>query len=267
MPIIGNRLNEPVSFPKQNSEWHEFLNSRFKHDRVDAALRIKTELEKLPNTAATIADRRLRRKTGLPRGAYTDDVMHLLGSWRVPEHYSNGKTSWVNPNYENRQRHADAAVVCECGTPTLRERFGKTYEQPIDVEEHDEGCCRLNRVEARAEMWRKRRAIIKKMTGLGHSFRQTNFRLGFAGETAHGNKLAEKCGLDSAELQRRGRARVARTAIVLLRDYSTEDVASLYDISGSALGRLLREETTASGRKLYSHRRRFKKTGNVTAEA
>lgn len=261
--LIGNRLQDPVSFPKNDDEWHSFLDKdRHTYDPVEVALRINDYFESMPETSATIAQRTLSNQTGITRMRIMNEVMHLLGSWRIPDYYSKN-TSWVNPTYEHRHRYADAAAVCECGAPVLRERFGDKYKQPLDVQEHNDDCCRLDRVQARGRMWEKRREIITEMTSLGHSFRQTNFRLGFAGDTDHGNDLAVKCGLDTDALQREGRAKVARTAIVLLRDYSTQDVADLYGLSRSALSRMLREETTASGRTLYSHRRRFKKTGSV----
>lgn len=264
MPLSRFRLADPVSFPREDDEWHSFLESG-PSDTVAAALRVKRYLQSLPETAATVSSREIHENTGVSYAQLTPELMAFLGSWEVPEVFGriHGPQKYTNPHHEYRHRFSDAVAVCQCGTPHLRERFTEEYPQPVVVSTHGEDCCPLYRRDVQARLWQNRCEIAIEMLRLGHSARATGPRLGFAVDSEHGWKVISKCGLDPKEMVLEGRRRSLRTFIVLARDYSTADIAELYGVSKAAVSRLMRTETTASPKALYSYRRRYDKAGRV----
>lgn len=253
------RLAEPVSFPKSDDEWHSFLHPDFgPEEPVRAVIRLKRYLESKPEYKTVFSSKQLRREADIEGRATFHRLMKFLGSWKVPEYY-NADGSWVDPNSDEKHRYAGAGVVCECGTPIVREEFGNSQEQPLAMadQSHADDCCKRWRVQARGRLWEERKKAIEEMTNYGFSIRQTQPRLGYEVSSDHGHKLAKFCGLDSEKLIREARERVVRSFIVLSREYSTDTVAELYDVSRGTVNRSLRNETNVNGKTLYSYRRRM----------
>lgn len=266
--VIGRkRLTDPVSFPRERDEWHHFLKTTTQHwgtqdattpdyDRVDLALRLRNHMENMPKTSATF--RLSDAIDGDEAKAVTEELMHFLGSWKIPERYTDAREqSYINPHYQFAHHFSDAAVWCGCGTLAVREAFSEQLTQPAQSQDHAENCHKIHRHEYRAELLRNKRRIIKEMALLGHSFREMAQRLGYKVESDIAPTLAENVGLDTSDLIRRGRGRTARTMLVLSREYRPTDIGRLYDVDSRTVSTIIGEETDSDPSVLYSVRRRF----------
>jgi len=248
MVIQIGRLNEPVSFPKDKSEWHHFLEGN-----VEKAVAIREHVENLPKTSATW---RLNDVAGVdPQGVHVG-LVKLTGAWKAPTIVTNNRDRhWVNPNYQYAQHYSDAAVSCECGIPVVRQSFGEHEEQPAHHQEHKEGCTKIDRLENQVAIAKNRKEIVKEAYQYGHSAASQIQRLGYSGDRKVGAGDLEGLGLDLAELARDGRRKLARTAIVLCREHSPETVASLFGMHRKSLSEIVTKETTSDAKALYSVRR------------
>lgn len=248
MVIQIGRLEEPVSFPKDKDEWHHFLAGN-----VDKALKIREHVNNLPETSATW---RLNDVDGLdPQGVHRG-LVKLTGSWKAPTHMTNNRDRhWVNPNYRHAQHYSDAAVECECGIPVLRQSFSEKEKQPAHHQEHNDCCNKIHRQKARLELLKNRREIIKEVYEYGHSATGMIERLGYPRRREMGAGDAKDLGVDLGKLARDGRRKVARTAMVLCREYKPEKIATLFGVHRRSISEILTRETKTSSKKLYSVRR------------
>jgi len=243
------RLETEVSFPKDKSEWHSCLDGF-----VNDALTIKEYVNNLPETRATFrlkeVDLRHREST-LPT-----EIVKFTGAWPEPDILRENDTrGFVNPNYVHAQHYSDAIVRCGCGIPVLRQQFGKDEPQPNHHQDHNENCTKIDRTKARLELLQNRRDIIRDGYQYGHSVASISPRLGYP-ETYHiGGGECEKLGLNIEQLGRESRKKMARTAMVLCREYSTETVAEIYGVHRRSISAMIREETKSNPKALYSVRR------------
>jgi len=248
MVIQIGRLEEPVSFPKDKSEWHHFLEGR-----VDDAVRLREYVEDLPETAATF---QLRSVDGIePQGIHRGLVM-LTGAWKAPTIITNNRErSWVNPNYKHAHHYSDAAVRCECGIPVVRQCFSENEKQPAHHQEHKDGCTKIDRLENQVQIAKNRKEIVEEAYEYGHSAASQIQRLGYSDRRKVGAGDVEGLGLDLQELAIEGRKKVARTAMVLCREHSPEKVAKIYGMSRKSLSQIVTKETKSDASALYSVRR------------
>jgi len=248
MVIQIGRLEEPVSFPKDTSEWHSFLAGN-----VEKALKIRRHVENLPETSATW---RLNDVDGLdPQGIHRG-IVKLTGAWKVPHHITNNRDRhWVNPNHVHAQHYSDAVVECGCGIPVLRQSFGENEKQPAHHQEHNDCCNKIYRTEARLQLLKNRREIVKDVYDYGHSATGMIERLGYPERREMGAGDAKDLGLNLGKLAREGRKKVARTAMVLCREHSPETIAKIYGVHRRSISEILTQETKTSSKKLYSVRR------------
>ena len=244
------RLEEPVSFPKDDSEWHSFLDGH-----VEDALTIRDYVDELPETAATFS---LSRIDGLnsPIGSIPNGCVYITGAWKVPEILTNtGAQKWVNPNYQYAQHYSDAVVECECGIPVLRESFGPNEKQPAHHQEHKDHCTKINRVECQLQLLKNRRDIVTEAYEFGHTMGGVHHRLGYSRDKHLGGYECEQLGLDIEALGKRARRKFARTALVLCREYSPKVVGKLFDMHPRSVSSVIRQETKSDTKALYSVRR------------
>lgn len=248
MVIQIDRLQEPVSFPKEKSEWHSFLEGN-----VEKALKIRNHVEDLPETSATW---RLNDVPGLdPQGVHRG-IVKIAGSWKAPEIITNNRDRhWVNPNYKYAQHYAGVAVQCECGIPVVRQQFGPDEEQPAHHQEHNEDCNNIYRKEAELKILKNKKRIVKDLYAHGHSPSGKIERLGYAKTNDFTGGDARALGLNLTELAREGRKRLARTCMVLCREHSTRDIAKIFGLSPTALSSIITKETKSDASVLYSIRR------------
>jgi len=80
-------------------------------------------------------------------------------------------------------------------------------------------------------------------------------RLGYPKRREIGAGDAKDLGLNLGELARRGRQKLARTALVLCREHSPEKVAKLFGMHRKSLSQIVTKETVSSSKALYSVRR------------
>lgn len=263
-----SRLDEPVSFPKTDDEWHSFLlPDQGSVDRLEILIKLREYMEDLPPTKATF-----EMSDALDNGEWQavldDRMLYLVGTWRVPD-LIKGTSSplLVNPHSEHAHYYSDAVVECGCGAVVVRENFSENQPQPLQEQSHTEDCHKINRHEMRLELLKNRRDIIEEMIGAGLSFRQMAPRLGYKGSKDVVPTVARNCGLDPHELQYEARRRMIRTFMVLAREYSPETIGKLYDLNRRSVSDAIRHESKADPATLYSVRRRRGSAGGLKGTA
>ena len=242
------KLDEPVSFPKDDSEWHSFLDGR-----VDEAIQIREYIESLPDTAAMFAINDIPEFTAAKKN-YVSDLPKLAGAWPVPDHIVAHKTKWVNPNYTYAERYADVGVICSCGTPVMREVFSDNLKQPAEKQEHTD-CCKIDRMEARVQLLKNRRDVIYESYEYGHGVNAWHKRLGYSDPGGIGGRQIHSLGVSRKELAQHGRAKRARTFLMLADEYSTQDLGRVFGVSANTVRRSIRDETIGDPTELYQQRR------------
>jgi len=248
MVTLNSRLDEPVSFPKDKSEWHSFLDGN-----VDTATKIRTHVENLPKTAATF---NIRDIDGVRPQGLEPALIKLTGAWPCPDIVTNNRNrKWVNPNYAHAQHYSDAVVRCGCGIPVLRQSFGENENQPSHHQEHNQDCNKIHRKKAELELLKNRRDIITDAYQHGHSMSAVSQRLGYPEAYHVGTNECRNWGLEIDELAREGREKVARSAMVLCREHSPKKVAPLFGMTRKSLSEIVTKETKSDASMLYSVRR------------
>lgn len=243
------RLETPVLFPKHDDEWHGFLEGN-----VETALKIREYVENRPITATTF---RLKQIDGVP-DKINDSLVKLTGSWPAPDQLAGGRgaTMYVNPNGKSAHHYSDALVTCACGVPMLRMRFGEHEEQPMYHQDHKDHCTKPDRLEARARLLRNRADILRDAYAHGHSLHSATARLGYGHVDYIGTAETTEWGVDIPTLRTEGRKKLARTAVVLCREYSPEIVGKLFGVHRKSIGQIIKFETTSHPKALYGVRRR-----------
>lgn len=243
-----DRLENPVSFPKDKSEWHHFLKGN-----VDKALKLRRHVEKLPQTCATwrLNDVEDLDPQGIHRG-----LVKLTGAWKIPDIVTNNRNRhWANPNHLYAHHYSDAAVQCECGIPVLRHTFGPDEKQPAHHQEHKENCTKINRLENQVQLAKNRKEIVKEAYQYGHSASSQIQRIGYSNDRKVGAGDFQELGVNLHELAVEGRKKVARTAMVLYREHSPKQIAELYGMHRKSLSQIVTKETKSNSSVLYSVRR------------
>ena len=245
------RLENPVSFPKDKSEWHSFLDGH-----VEDALTIRRYVEDLPETAATFSLSRINDDLNSQLGSIPNGCVKLTGAWKVPDILTNtGAQKWVNPNYQHAQHYSDAIVECDCGIAVVRECFSENEKQPAHYQEHKDNCTKINRIEVQLQLLKNRRDIIREAYEYGHTMSSVHHRIGYSRDKHLGGYECEQLGLDIGALGKRARRKFARTAIVLCREYSPKVVGTLFDMHPKSVSDVIRKETVSDTKALYSVRR------------
>lgn len=254
-----SRLDDPVSFPKNNDEWHSFLLSttdvESTHDRVELLIKLRDYIDARPETSATF-----KITNALDDGEatmITPEMLHLIGTWRVPDTAISSRVATaVNPNAAHAEHYSDMAVRCGCGAVMLREAVGENQPQPAQQQDHNEDCHKIHRHETRLQLLKNRRDAIIEMSHLGLTYREMASRIGYHRQKDVVPTVARNCGIDTDELQREGRRKTIRTFMVLLREYSPRVIGRLYDLSPRSVSDAVRKESVADPAALYSVRRR-----------
>ena len=248
MSFNTEKLAEPVSFPKDDSEWHSFLKGH-----VDEAIQIREYVESLPDTAAMFTLNDIPDFTAAGRN-YCKHWLKLAGAWPVPDHIVAHKTKWVNPNYTHAERYADVGVKCSCGTPVMREAFSDNLKQPAEKQEHTD-CCKIDRMEARLQLLKNRKEVAIESYEYGHGIYGWHKRLGYGSTDSFGSLQFSELDINTSELAKHARAKQARTYMVLAREYSTETIGNLFGYSHETISRNIKDETVSDPNVLYSIRR------------
>jgi len=254
MVFRTKKLENPVSFPKDKTEWHSWLEGH-----LDDALLIREYVEDLPKTAATFGLGAIEDELSFRRDNLPHSVVKLTGAWLKPDELpgsNQGASKWVNPNYMHAQHYSDAVAMCECGVPILREYFGEDERQPAHHQEHNDNCCKIYRQRSRLQLMENKRDIVKDGVYHGHAMYKLNKRLGYSDNYEFKGDRAAELGLDAQELRVAARKKIARTMLVLSRTHRPQDIGKAYGISKSAANRMLKRETVADAHTLWSVRRR-----------
>jgi len=256
MVFKTQKLDEPVSFPKNDSDWHSWLLGH-----VEDALLVREYVENLPKTAATFGLGPIEDELSFRRGNLPNGIVKLTGAWLKPDELTGcnrGASKWVNPNFVHAQHYSDAVTICECGVPILREFFGDKEKQPAHHQDHNDNCCKIYRQRSRVQLMENKREIVKDAAYHGHALIQMNERLGYSDNYHFKTDRAAELGIDAHKLRQDARAKIARTILVLSRDHSSRTIGKLYGIGKSATNRILKRETVGNGRTLWKARRRKK---------
>jgi len=245
------RLQEPVSFPKDNSEWHRCLEGD-----IEDALTIREHIESLPDTSATFRLKNIRDGLNKQHAHIQSGVMKLMGSWEVPKELSNNDGRvFVNPSYQHSQHYSDALVTCECGIPVLRESFGPDEKQPAHHQEHKDDCTKINRLDAQKRLLENRRDIIRDGYNHNQSLNSMAQRLGYSSERPLSKGNVRDLGVDIDRLKRLKREKLARTLMVLSREYGPSTLGELFDVDRRTISQMLNKETKSHSKTMYSIRR------------
>lgn len=252
MVLWKSRLEDPVSFPRYDHQWHSFLQGEF-----DIALKIKRFVDDLPESRATFKLRDI--DLGVHRANIDNRTVKLTGAWEMPDELAGNSNiqKWVNPNYVHSQHYSDAVVRCECGIPVLREHFSPDEPQPGYHQEHEPDCDKIKRAKTRLRLLQNRKRIIEEAYYLGQSLNEVVPRLGYSSSRQPGSKTVDDLGLDFKELSIEGRKRLARTFMVLSREYTTREIGELYGISSDSVARMLTKETKTDAATMYKARRKM----------
>ncbi|WP_372611573.1 hypothetical protein [Halomonas sp.] len=253
----GDALDEPVSFPKSDDEWHERLWGD--RDNIERTIRMKYAFKQMKTTAAHVPWSRLKQLSGVRGKHAPDDHLNFIGSWRVPLWKFQGQgvnRKWMNPDYAHKRLFPEACGLCGCGIPIVRRNMPDDFNPPTRITEHNEGCCTHDRMQGYAELWRERKAVLEQTFYFGKPMTWASERLAFDNNIQHIPSIAQKCGINTTEAAQAGRRRVVRSLIVLLREYHPKDVAYLYDVKTRWLSQMVNEESTSSSQALYLARQK-----------
>jgi len=246
------RLDDPVQFPKSDDEWHSFLRGQW----FDVALSAREYVDDLPETRATFYPADI---PGVHEWGTTDErLIRLTGAWPVPDTIhdtKNQKEKWVNPNYKYAENYAEAMSECVCGAPVLRLKYDTSRNQPEWQQEHGDECCKVDRMKARVRLLENKQEIIKRAYKLGQSYHSVQEQLGCRTESNRSAEEADQLGIDREKLSLEGRKKLVRTCMVLAREHSTTDIATVFGLYRSSVSDMLTKESVTTATKLYSVRR------------
>lgn len=237
-------------------------SSNASHDRMGMLIYVHGMVEDLPETCETFTKSNLLRKAGdedTHANAITRDMIHLLGSWHVPETFTGHRTShcgqrYVNPNYPQKWRYSDVYTACECGAITTCVQSQPGWGQSFDHQtEHADDCHRIDKWRAKAEFWENRREAMIEQLYYGHNTMEAADRLGYSSgslrpDAAHDHRV------DHLELIDEAKERIVTTAAMNLHLHSPRDMAPAFGRSESWLTKELRERGIDLG-EMYSLRR------------
>ena len=236
---------------------HEFLlpGEHGKRDPFALALELADALAELPETAATFQPVDIVGPIDVRN--LDDRILHLLGSWRVPGHYTrnSGKgTKWVNPHYHDKARYSDVGVRCECGALMIRTEK-VSGESVINGEsDHSEDCHKSWRLHAQARLYERRQEMVRQLMGFGHTVGAIMPRLGLPGTRNIGPVVDDPC-FDVDARKDRGRQRIANTAAELLTRYTAAEVGRVYGFGAKAIQQFVNRRTDATADELWEERR------------
>lgn len=211
------------------SDFHGFLINH--RGELNAAARslpdIRQYISNRPQTASTFD------ATNLPVPPSTQVTKHhleLCYAWPFVDDYgpTGNNRRFVNPQYPHAHRFSDLIVECECGA-----RFVKNYEvddSPIQqASQHTESCMPFHRLEARAEMSRRRYNKIRRLGWLGWKGPDIAPRIGVTRN--HTGGYSREYGITLRENYEQYRYAVANTsAYLILRGEA--DLSTMADIYG-----------------------------------
>lgn len=235
---------------------HEFLlkGPDAKTHPFELALQLAEYLDGKPETAATfqpvdvIGHRAIRN--------LDDRVLHLLGSWKVPDYYTknvNKGVKWVNPNYRDRGRYSDAATRCECGALMTRTEKVRNSSLLDGENEHTDRCRKSWRLRAQARIYEKRSEIAHEMVALGHDFHTIARRLGLSKDA---EDYLDRDSDESVRHKDRARQRIANTAAELFREFKPKEVGRVYGFAGrDGIAQLVNARTDHTTGELAKRRR------------
>ncbi len=248
---MTKRLEDLVSFPKNDFEWHSFLDGY-----VEDAVVIREYIDNQRPTTATFSLGPIKDELSIQHSQIPDGILKLMGSWVVPKQLSNNRArSWVNPNYKHAQHYSEALVTCGCGIPVLRQSFSENEKQPAHHQEHNEDCTKIDKLDSRKRLLENRRDII--IDGYNHNQTLNSMvkRLGYSSERPYSTKQCHNLGIDIDELMLTKRRKIARTIMVLCRQYSPSVVGEIYDLDRASVAKILTKETKSNSKALYGVRR------------
>lgn len=247
MTFNTSKLETPVVFPRENGEWHHYLQGR-----VNQALAAKRCIENLPEQALMFDPSEI---DGLKtHSRYKGDILKLCGAWKTPETVSNSGAKWINPNHPDAYRYSDSIVRCACGVPMLHSSLGHIDTQPANSETHGD-CCQLDRLEARTELAKRKRDIVIDLYEHGQSLEAGAKRLGYESGDQCSGDFPKRLGLDIWNLNRESRKRIAKTVLVLARQHSTSTIGEIYGVNTRAISEMLNRETKSSAQALLGVRK------------
>lgn len=259
-------LDEPVRFPKWGSDsWHDFL-VRPEDSRASAST--KQPYERVIDLRQTIAEDIPETTTTFRLGNhidehttvnYSDEILALAGTWRVPDELAattTGSARVVNPNNPGAYVYSDTFPVCACGTPIRRVESSSTdFSQFPSDNEHGSDCHLGHRFRARAERVERQRDLVKRLAHLYCPPEYFKARLGYPPDYSGLPARMRDYSIDYAALLREGRRRMVRTMLVLVRSISPDTVGDIYGMEGAeSAATMIRNETTADPKTLYRAR-------------
>lgn len=216
---------------------HEFLFVEGGVNGVDypqVALTTREFLDGLPETSATFRRYEIAKQYDVKSNWILDDILHLLGSWKIPDYYDVQESRgvrWVNPHYVHRERYSDVAAQCRCGAVIQQMPQSTPNAQFLDGEGHRDDCRVEWRARAIAKLYEQRRTVLRRNALLARPARQDLDRLHLA-DPRKVTYITKALDLDLQSLLTRGYEKRNNTIRDLLAaGYSTADIAAIYGIS------------------------------------
>lgn len=219
---------------------HEFLLGP-DGELIEAAKevpKIRNYIENLPKTSITF---NITRIGGLKKRKIKDkDILtEFAGAWRVPSYYDlaqeNGRV-FVNPYAYHANTYPDIVVECQCGTV-----FSVAYDDDRrnlrNEHSHEDFCKPWYRLEARAEMSRRREKMLERLGQMGWKSTKIGPRLGMSKNGV--GQLARMNNTSMQELRDAYRKRAGNTYAHLVRkkEYPSTLIGEIYGHNRSTLGR------------------------------
>lgn len=210
--------------------------------------KVREYIQSLPKTSVTFSPSSKSAISGSSRNGEFDDFhipnietpqVEFAGAWRVPDYYDlaegNGRI-FVNPYAYHANTYPGIIVQCQCGA-----NFSVAYDDDRgnirNEHNHEESCRPWYRLEARAEMARRR---IEELERLGEMGWQSNTVGPYLGRNKDGvGQLAQRNNTSMTEIRDAYRRKAGNTYAYLVREegHSSELVAEIYDHDRSTLGR------------------------------
>lgn len=198
---------------------------------VEEVLRLKNEVENLPETAATWQLKTQRRRNH-------EEILVLLNSWQVPARLaggsdSNKKTLAVNPNYVHIHKYADVPATCQCGA---------VLKSANDHYDDEDGKCKLQECnslwscEAYATMWRRRKEVLETSSRFLRTPEYAGHRLGVDPQTL--GYITKRLHLDRQQIRDDSREELAEVLTELKPNFTAPELGKVVGRNESTIRRL-----------------------------
>jgi hypothetical protein len=172
---------------------------------LETMAQIRNEVESLPETRASF---RLKDVYDLTGGNIPSEIIHILGSWEMPDRYSTSRAlRYVNPNYPNVEMFTDLYVTCRCGAYMARLKDNRSWD---GENEHTDECRQEWRIQARKDLIQMRKRWFDMAADLYLTMEDAAKRMGLRSHRT-AVRAAKSYGINWVDRRMEGRDRTILT--------------------------------------------------------